>query len=100
MDISPASFTKSITHFLHRFHVIIFVVGVLSCVGAAVWINYQNILSADDSKGYAAQTNNITFDEATRNRLAEMHTSDYRLGVGANEPRNLPMDGRTNPFVE
>lgn len=100
MDISTASFTKSISQFLHRFHLIAFVVVVLGAVGAAIWINYQNIISADDSHGYTAQTNNISFDEATRKHLAEMQTSDYRLGPGANTPRQLPTGGRTNPFVE
>ena len=100
MDISIKSFSQSISQFLHRFHVIIFVVAVLGCLGAAIWINYQNIVAADDSQGYTAQTNNITFVEATRKRLAEMHTSDYRLSEGDGAPREMPMSGRTNPFVE
>lgn len=103
MDINAANIAKSTTHFLHRYHVIVFVVIVLGTVGAGVFIAYQNILSVDDNHGYTAQANNISFDEETRKRLAELHTADYRMpsNPGADVSRNLfTAGGRVNPFVE
>ncbi|HEV7952298.1 MAG TPA: hypothetical protein VGO98_02895 [Candidatus Saccharimonadales bacterium] len=102
MDISTASLTKSITHFLHRYHVILFVIVVLGAVGAGIFINYQHVLSVDQSHGYSAQSNNTTFDKETRGKLVELQTADYRLqgAAGDDAPRNLPIQGRLNPFVE
>lgn len=102
MDITTNSITKPISQFLHRFHVIIFVVVVLGAVGAGIFLTYQHVISVDDSKGYTAQANNITFDAATREQLAELKSPQSRAagGENANAPRDLPTDGRTNPFVE
>lgn len=102
MDTSTSPITKSISQFLHRFHVIIFVVVVLGAVGVGIFLTYQHVLSVDDSQGYTAQANNITFDAATREQLMKLKSSTSREpgSPEANEPRGLPIDGRTNPFVE
>jgi hypothetical protein len=105
MDINPATFTQSIPRFLHRFHIIIFVVVALGALSLGIFIVYQNILAVDDPHGYTSQSSNTSFDTVTSRRVDELHTSDYRLapadsGQETPAPRPLKLDGRLNPFVE
>ena len=105
MDIKSTN--QSISHLLHRYHVIIFVIIVFGALGAGVYTIYQNILSVDESHGYTATTSNTTFDPITQENIKNLHTSDYRLSA-LDDPaaeqrldaRNLTIDGRINPFVE
>lgn len=107
MDINTKSLTQSTTRFLHRYHVIIFVIIVFGALGVGIFVTYQNILSADETHGYTAQANNTTFDAATRDNITKLHLSDDRIPSLENpdklkdlEERSLSVDGRINPFVE
>jgi|GEM_PF-126723 len=105
MDINLATFTQSLPRFLHRFHIIIFVVVVLGALSVGIFIVYRNILAVDDPHGYTSQSSNTSFDTATSQRVDELHASDYRLtpasdGPDAPSPRPLQLNGRLNPFVE
>jgi hypothetical protein len=106
MEINPTKINQSLSQFLHRYHVIIFVVTVLGALSAGIFIVYQDILSVDDPHGYTSQTNNTSFDASTSKRLEQLHASDYRLSSGDSqkdasvEKRDLTISGRTNPFVE
>lgn len=105
MDINRATLTTSIPRFLHRFHIIIFVVVALGALSLGIFIVYQNILAVDDPHGYTSQSSDTSFDTVTSQRVDELHTSDYRLapsgsGPEAPTPRPLQLNGRLNPFVE
>jgi hypothetical protein len=104
MDINSASITQSTSRFLHRFHIIIFVVVGLGALGLGIFIIYQNILSIDDPHGYTSQTNNTSFDTPTSQRINALQPSDYRLPSNQDghksDPRSLDLSGRLNPFVE
>lgn len=100
MDINLKSLPQSTSRFLHRFHIIIFVVVALGALGLGIFIAYRNILSVDDAHGYTSQTNNTSFDTATSRRVTELQPSDYRLPPNDAPPRALDLSGRTNPFVE
>lgn len=102
MNKNGSQFSQSFIRFLHRFHVIIFVISVLGALGGEIYIMYSTILAADDAQGYTAQTNNTSFDAGTIQQIKNLYPSDYRLSPAANAatPRDLPMDGRINPFVE
>lgn len=99
MDINTATLGKSISHLLHRFHVIIFVVVVIGALGAGVFINYQKVIATDDTNGYVAPASNMAFDSATRERLSQLQTSDYYI-INPDQARQISLDGRINPFVE
>jgi hypothetical protein len=99
MDINAATLSQSISHILHRYHVIIFVVVVLGALGAGVYINYQKLLAADDTNGYVAPASNTTFDDVTREQLSQLRSADYYI-ANPDEPRQLSVSGRINPFVE
>lgn len=99
MNINTQSIIQSITHFLHRFHLIVFVVIVLGALSAGIYITYQKIILSEDTAGYTSPANNINFDEATRNKLSELRPADYYLS-NPDEQRNISTIGRTNPFIE
>jgi hypothetical protein len=104
MEISLSKISQSISQFLHRFHLIVFVVLVFGALGLGMFLIYQNILATDDAGGYTAQTSNTTFDSSTSSQVQSLHASDYRLPSDdpnmTVEERSLSKYGRLNPFVE
>lgn len=97
MDIKLFLITikKSFITFLHRFHVMVFVIVVLG--GTIVMILLLNgvIIRSGESDGYVApNASNATFDQTTIKKIENLKTSSQGSG-------NLDLsDGRTNPFVE
>lgn len=101
MDINLSSTIKSLSTFLHRFHVIVFVVIVLGALGLGIFIIYQETLASDLAQGYTAQANNTTFDTETSDKLRKLHPADYRLSPDQPvEARDINSTGDINPFVE
>lgn len=95
ISLSPASIKKSIVGFLHRFHVVIFVIVVFGGAAAVVFTLNDTFARSTSDDGYEPKTNDIQFDQATVDRIESLRT---RTQSGDNT-LNLP-DGRTNPFVE
>jgi hypothetical protein len=99
MNINTQSLIQSISQFLHRYHLIVFVVIVLGALSAGIYITYQKIILSEDATGYTSPANNVNFDETTRNKLTELRPADYYI-ANPNEQRNIPTSGRLNPFIE
>jgi hypothetical protein len=93
-DFSAAGIKRMIFTFLHRFHVMIFVIIVLGGVIVMVLLLNSIVLRSSESNGYTSDTNNATFDQATIKRIDELKTRDQ-----TSDQLDLST-GRTNPFVE
>lgn len=91
MDLSLDGIKQPITGFLHRFHVIIFIIVV---VGLLIFVMFQinTIIQSSSSSNASAQTSQ-KFDEATMNKVRNLNASGKTL-----EP--LKLSGRYSPFVE
>ena len=88
-DIDLKKLTLSVSHFFHRYHIIIFVVIVLNGLSFATFLLYSVVI---ESSTPVADTGNTTFDQATIDKLSNLRgTND------TNTPIILP-SGRTNPF--
>jgi exopolysaccharide biosynthesis protein len=94
LTISFTSAKKAIVTFLHRFHVMIFVVVVLVGLIYIVYLLYNIIIASTDTKGYTPDSTNTSFDKATIKRIDELKTRGQ-----SGEELDLSQ-GRTNPFVE
>lgn len=85
---------KAFFTFLHRYHVILFVVVVVGGLAISVFmLNTIVIRSSDPSDATVGQANG-EFDQATIKRIEELKTRD-QAGTGLDLSK-----GRTNPFVE
>ncbi|QQG51040.1 MAG: hypothetical protein HZB75_00830 [Candidatus Saccharibacteria bacterium] len=93
MNISLDSIKKMFATFLHRFHVIIFVVIVLGGVAAAIFVLNNIVVLSSDTSEYT-QTTGATFDQETIERVKNLKTSDQ-----SGDDLDLSK-GRVNPFVE
>lgn len=105
MEINASQIGPAISRFLHRFHLMVFVVIILGALGAGIFTMYQIILATNDAQGYTAQTSNTTFDSDTSAKIKALNPSEYRLSPedpqqpGASE-RALWRYGSVNPFIE
>jgi ABC-type bacteriocin/lantibiotic exporter with double-glycine peptidase domain len=95
LSLSLASVKKMIITFLHRFHIVLFVVFVLGGLAIAILMLNNIIIRSGTSDGYASQTNNASFDQATIKRIEDLKTRDQSGGDQLDLSK-----GRTNPFVE
>lgn len=93
-NLSLTSIKKALITFLHRFHVVLFVVIVLGGTAMVIFILNGIVIRSSESDGYTSNTNNTTFDQATIQRIEELKTRDQ-----TDDSASLP-SGRTNPFVE
>lgn len=92
MNISGTLIKQRIIGFLHRFHVVIFVITVLG--GLAVMMFFLNntlVLSTTDD-GYTSTSNDASFDQATIERIKQLKQDGSES--------QLDLSGRSNPFVE
>lgn len=90
-SLSLPQIIHSFSHFMHRYHVIIFAVFVVGGLSVATFLLYQVITSTSTP---TTSTSTSSFDKATIDRINKLR--------GANdtpEPLNLP-SGRTNPFQD
>lgn len=93
MNISLDSIKKMFATFLHRFHVIIFVVIVLGGVAVSILVLNNIVILSTDTSEYT-QTTEATFDQETIEKVKNLKTSDQ-----SGDELDLS-DGRVNPFVE
>lgn len=93
LRLSSVAIKQWFVNFLHRFHVMLFVVIVLGgLIAVTLMLNNIIVRSADTS----TQTNGsgaASFDDATIKRIENLKTS------GQGSDFTLP-PGRTSPFVE
>lgn len=81
--------------FLHRFHVMIFVVVVLGGVITVVLLLNGIVIRSGESNGYQTpDAASASFDQETIKKIEDLKTRDQ-------SDTNLDLShGRTNPFVE
>lgn len=89
LSLSTAK-TATIT-FLHRFHLVLFVVIVIGSLAYAI-LSVSRVLE-ESSKNDLSQAPSSQFDTKTIDRVNQLHTSSETSNF------TLP-SGRTNPFVE
>lgn len=94
MDISLTSIKQPLVNFLHRFHIIVFVIVALGSLAASVFFLYGIVISSGESNGYSSSSNNATFDQATIDQINKLKTHDE------SQSSTPPPTGRINPFVE
>lgn len=94
MNISLTIIKKSLSHFIERFHVIIFVVVILGGLGVVVLLLNNVILTSGNTSDYTPETSNAEFDQATIKQIEQLRTRDE-----TGDQLDLSK-GRTNPFVE
>ena len=94
ITLSLDSIKENFFSFLHRFHLVIFVIVVLGGVAAGIFVLNTIIIRSSDTTDAPAGSSNAVFDEATIKRIDELKTRDQGGGELALPP------GRTNPFVE
>lgn len=93
INLSFGSLKKAFIAFLHRFHVVIFVVVVLGGLAVVVFMLNSTIILSSDPGDYTPNANNASFDQATIQRVEELKTRDQTTS-------QLDLSGRSNPFVE
>jgi hypothetical protein len=94
LNLSLGSVKKIVTTFLHRFHVVIFVIVVLGTLAIVILLLNNTIIMSGQSNGYTPTTNDATFDQATIKKIQDLKTAGQ-----SSSPIDLS-GGRTNPFVE
>ena len=89
-DLSLQQIIRGITHFLHRYHVLIFTIFVLGGLSVATFLLYKVTTSAQST----TSTKPAGFAQQTINRIGKL-----RSATDTPTPIDLPA-GRTNPFQE
>ncbi|MDN5275003.1 MAG: hypothetical protein JWP06_904 [Candidatus Saccharibacteria bacterium] len=94
LTISLTSIKKLIVAFLHRFHIMIFVVVVLLGMAFIIYLLYTIVISSTDTGNIPQTTTNTSFDKDTIKRINDLKTREE-------SGNDLDLSqGRTNPFVE
>jgi predicted class III extradiol MEMO1 family dioxygenase len=93
-NISIQSLIEPIIEVFHKYHVTIFIVVVVGGLAGAVIVLNNILQSSTDISGYTATTTTTSFDQATIDRIKELHTSDNTASVV------IPSGGRISPFSE
>ena len=88
-DIDFKKLNLAVSHFFHRYHIIIFVIVVLNGLSFATFLLYRVVIA---SASPAQDTTSTAFDQATIDKLSKLRSSD-----DSSSPLSLP-SGRTNPF--
>lgn len=94
LTLSLDTIKTGLFSFLHRFHVVIFVILVLGGVAASVFTLNLIIIRSGDTSDAPSGTSGATFDQDTIKRIDELKTRNQ-----STDALDLSK-GRTNPFVE
>lgn len=91
IDPSLKQAIRTFSHFMHRYHVTLFVIVVLGGLSVATFLLYQVATAAASPDSKVPAT---SFDKATIERISKLHGADDTPA-----PLALP-PGRTNPFQD
>lgn len=94
ISISPAAIKTAFFRFMHRFHVVIFVIVVLGGVAGSVFVLNTIVIKSNDTSNTPSTTTSSDFNQETIKRIEELKTRD-QSGASLDLSK-----GRTNPFVE
>lgn len=89
-NLNLSTITHTISQFMHRFHVTIFVVFVVGGLSLAT-LFLQQVITAPPQADTGVSDSASTFDDATMGRISNLHTTDDKSSL------TLP-HGRINPF--
>lgn len=95
MELSSASLKNTVSHFLRRYHLLIFTFSVLGGLAVCVFLINNLIVKSSDISDYNPAAPSTSFDQDTMQRIKELHSSSDN----ARDDLDLS-SGRTNPFVE
>jgi hypothetical protein len=85
---------KPIKRLSKRFHLILFFVFIVACLSAAVLLINNTLKESETDPNYTSSINAGYIDQATLNRLNDLHTSTQA-------PPQTPLQpGRSNPVNE
>ena len=87
-DLSLQQFVKSYSHFMHRYHVIVFTVVIIGGLSIATYLMYRVTIASSTPTGTPVSG----FDKATIDRINQLHDVN-----DSQESLKLP-PGRVNPF--
>ena len=90
LNLSPQAIKKAVVTFLHRFHIVLFVIVVLGGLAVIIFLLNNIVVLSGQSNGYTPDTNNSSFDQSTIKKIEDLK----------NRSQSPPTSGRTNPFVE
>ena len=90
LNLSPQAIKKAVVTFLHRFHIVIFVIVVLGGLAVIILLLNNIVVLSGQSNGYTPDTNNANFDQTAIKKIQDLK----------NRNQSPPTSGRTNPFVE
>jgi len=88
------AFLKPIKKLFKQFHLTLFFVFIVACLSGAVLLINSTLEESGTDPNYTSSINAGTIDEATLNRLNDLHPS-----AQATAPAALP-EGRINPVGE
>ena len=91
VSLNPKQIVRSLSRFLHRYHVLLFVLVAAGGLSAATFVLYHTAMSAQTVEVTPTQSQ---FDEATMSKIKQLRSSS-----DASTPLNPP-PGRSNPFQE
>ena len=93
-NITLGSLLKPITDLLSRFHMTIFIVFITAGLSVAVLFLNSILTDTSPADGYTSPIDAGSIDQATLERIKELHTSDEAV------PSAVLPEGRINPFGE
>jgi len=94
LTLSPDAIKKSILAFLHRFHIVLFVIIVLGGLAVVIFLLNNAVITSGQDNGYSPNANSSSFDQATIQKIQNLKTADQ------SDPTISNNGARTNPFVE
>jgi hypothetical protein len=93
-NITIGSLFKPLSNLLARFHMTIFIVFITAGLSVAVLFLNSILTDTSSGDGYTSPIGAGSIDQATLERIKELHTSDEAV------PASTLPEGRINPFGE
>lgn len=91
LNLSTQSIKRAIVAFLHRFHIIIFVILILGGLAVVILLLNNIVVRSGQKDGYISDTSTGTFDQTTIKKIQDLQNRSQSP---------IPTSGRINPFVE
>lgn len=93
-DINISAIVQGIVGVFKRYNLTIFMIVLAGGLGTAVVMLNNTLQKSSDTSGYTSNLDITSFDQATIDRIKQLHTSKEFTGEVT-----LP-SGRINPFAE
>lgn len=90
LELNPKQLVDSLSHLLHRYHIVIFVLVVVGGLATATFFLNSAMSPSTDTSAAAPTSKTPVLDTATIDKIEALNDHSTRLVV--------PTDKRTNPF--